>query len=153
MVIDKIKKRSMPKPEIKDSKVDIPVGKWVKCSKCNEILYKDFLHENFSVCPNCNYHFRLSSRRRIWQIVDDGTFNAFDYNISTVNPLKMEDYAVKLKGFKERTGIDEAVICGTRRNRRQRSCFMRYGWKLFDGKHGNCCWRKDNIFNGKSNRT
>ncbi len=113
MIIDKIKKRSMPKPEIKDSKIDIPVGKWVKCNKCGEILYKEFLHENYSVCPNCNYHFRLSSRRRIWQIIDDGTFEAFDLKISTVNPLNMDDYITKLKGLKERTGIDDAIVCGT----------------------------------------
>ncbi len=113
MVIDKIKKRNMPKPEIKDSKVDIPVGKWVKCNNCGEILYKEFLHENYSVCPNCNYHFRLSSRRRIWQIIDDGTFEPFDLKIATVNPLNMDDYMVKLKGLKERTGIDDAVVCGT----------------------------------------
>lgn len=113
MIIDKIKKRNMPTPEVKDSKVDIPVGQWVKCSKCGEILYKDFLHENFSVCPTCNYHFRLSSRRRIWQIIDDGTFCPFDLKIATVNPLNMDDYMNKLKGLKERTGIDDAVVCGT----------------------------------------
>lgn len=113
MIIDKIKKRNMPTPEVKDSKVDIPVGKWVKCSKCGEILYKDFLHENFSVCPTCNYHFRLSSRRRIWQIIDDETFCPFDLKIATVNPLNMDDYMNKLKGLKERTGIDDAVVCGT----------------------------------------
>lgn len=113
MIIDKIKKRSMPKPEIKDSKADIPIGKWVKCSKCNEILYKEFLHENFSVCPNCNYHFRLSSRRRIWQTIDYGTFCPFDLNISTVNPLEMSEYMTKLQGLRERTGIDDAVVCGT----------------------------------------
>lgn len=113
MVIDKIKKRNMKVPEVKDSKVDIPVGKWVKCSKCGEILYKDFLHENFSVCPTCKYHFRLSSRRRIWQIIDEGTFCPFDLKISTSNPLNMDDYMNKLKGLKERTGIDDAVVCGT----------------------------------------
>jgi acetyl-CoA carboxylase carboxyl transferase subunit beta len=113
MIIDKLKKRSMPKPEIKDSKIDIPVGKWVKCTKCGEIIYKEFLHENLSICPTCNYHFRLSGRRRIWQVIDEGTFKPFEIKIDTVNPLQMEEYTAKLKTLRKINGIDDAIVCGT----------------------------------------
>ena len=68
-------------------KPDIPVGKWVKCDKCKEILYKETLRENLSVCPNCKNHFRLSSRRRIAQIIDEDTFEEFDLKISNTNPI------------------------------------------------------------------
>ena len=116
MVIDKIKKRIEYDNEEEDKKnehrSDIPVGKWVKCSKCKEILYKDDLHKNYSVCPNCGNHFRLSSRRRIEQIIDEGTFQEFDLKIKTDNPLNMEDYVKKLDNLKEKTGLDEAVKCG-----------------------------------------
>ncbi len=104
MIVDKIKKR-----EIKDLRptnpVDIPVGKWVKCDKCKEILYKDAVRENFSVCPNCGHHFRLSSRRRIEQIADAGSFEEFDLKLNTVNPLNMEEYAKKLAGLREKTRL------------------------------------------------
>lgn len=113
MVIDKIKNRSSLNKENQENKVDIPVGKWVKCEKCGEILYKDDLHKNYSVCPNCNKHFRLSSRRRIKQVVDEGTFEPFELNLKTSNPLNMDEYIKKLETLKEKTGIDEAVICGT----------------------------------------
>ena len=117
MVIDKIKKRiEYDNDENEDRKnehrSDIPVGKWVKCSKCKEILYKDDLHKNYSVCPNCGNHFRLSSRRRIDQIIDEGTFQEFDLQIKTDNPLEMDDYIKKLDSLKEKTGLDEAVKCG-----------------------------------------
>lgn len=113
MIIDKLKKRSSEEDKEPKSKADIPVGKWVKCDKCGEILYKEKLHENFSVCPLCNYHFRLSARRRIWQITDENTFEPFkELNIKTVNPLEMNEYMDKLKVLKEKTGIDEAVVCG-----------------------------------------
>ena len=113
MIVDKIKKRGIVEDSKDYSKADIPVGKWVKCEKCGEIIYKETLHENYSVCPNCNNHFRLSSRRRIKQIVDEGTFKPFEeLNIKTVDPLKLEGYIAKLEGLKEKTGIDEAVICG-----------------------------------------
>lgn len=113
MVIDKIKNRSSLNKENQENKVDIPVGKWVKCEKCGEILYKDDLHKNYSVCPNCNKHFRLSSRRRIKQVIDEGTFEPFELNLKTSNPLNMDEYIKKLETLKEKTGIDEAVICGT----------------------------------------
>ncbi len=111
MIIDKLKKRN--KVDNKENKVDIPVGKWVKCDKCSEILYKDTLHENFSVCTNCGNHFRLSARRRIKQIVDEGPFNSFEIDIKTVDPLKIDGYLEKIEGLKTKTGIDEAVVCGT----------------------------------------
>lgn len=113
MVIDKIKKREEPEENKNYSKPDIPVGKWIKCEKCKEILYKEIVRENYSVCPNCGNHFRLSSRRRIAQVVDDGTFKEFNINIETVNPLEMDSYIKKMETIREKTGIDEAVKCGT----------------------------------------
>lgn len=128
MIIDKLKKRNNTvKTEI--NKGDIPVGKWVKCDKCLEIIYKDTLHNNYSVCPSCGNHFRLSSRRRISQITDEGSFKAFEeLNIKTVNPLSLEGYMEKLENLKEKTGIDEAVLCGIRKNKFRRSSYLCYGW-------------------------
>ena len=77
MVIDKIKKVNNSqdeKPHKNTKAADMLVGKWVKCDACKEILYKDDVHKNFSVCPNCGKHFRISARRRIKQIIDEGTF-------------------------------------------------------------------------------
>lgn len=114
MVIDKIKKRIEYEDDgtEKEHRSDIPVGMWVKCSNCKEILYKDDLHKNYSICPNCGNHFRLSSRRRVDQIIDKGTFEEFDLKITTDNPLHMDDYVKKLETLKEKTGLDEAVKCG-----------------------------------------
>lgn len=113
MIIDKLRKRPKMESETRsDHKPDIPVGKWVKCHGCKEILYKETVHENFSVCPKCGYHFRLSSRRRIKQIADEGTFEEFKLGIQTVNPLQIEEYEKKLEMLREKTGLDEAVTCG-----------------------------------------
>lgn len=114
MVIDKLKKRKKDGADSSNSNVDIPVGQWVKCDRCNEIIYKENLHDNLSVCTNCGNHFRLSSRRRIKQIIDEDTFKPFEeLSIQTVNPIEVEGYMSKLESLKEKTGIDEAVVCGT----------------------------------------
>lgn len=112
MVIDKIKKREKSDDE-EIAKGDIPIGKWVKCDKCKEIIYKETLHQNYSVCPNCDNHFRLSSRRRVAQIIDEGTFLEFDLKLKDSNPLNLDEYTKKLEVLRDKTGIDEAVKCGT----------------------------------------
>lgn len=111
MIVDKIKKRETK--NIKPSnKVDIQVGKWIKCDNCKEILYRDNVKENCSICPLCGHYFRMSSRKRIEQIVDEGTFEEFNLNIDTVNPLQLEEYENKISGLREKTGLTEAVKCG-----------------------------------------
>lgn len=112
MIVDKIKKRESP-PQNKKNRVDIPIGKWVKCDKCKEILYKDTVRENLSICPNCGHYFRMHINKRLELIADAGTYKRFDLNIETNNPLELEDYPKKIKVLKEKTGLDEAVAAGT----------------------------------------
>lgn len=111
MIVDKIKKRET-KNVRPSNKVDIPVGKWIKCEGCKEILYKENVKENNSICPLCGYSFRLSSRRRVEQIIDKDTFEEFKLNIDTVNPLDLEEYVHKISALREKTKLEEAVKCG-----------------------------------------
>ncbi|MGN1012500.1 MAG: acetyl-CoA carboxylase, carboxyltransferase subunit beta [Clostridia bacterium] len=97
---------------IEIKKADIPVGKWIKCPSCKEILYKEDVKNNLSICPKCQNYFRLSSRRRIEQVVDSGTFEEFELNIDTKNPLDMPEYVQKIEGLRQKTGLKEAVKCG-----------------------------------------
>ena len=113
MVVDKIKKRESKNLNNTKSKVDIPVGKWVKCSKCKEILYKETIRENLNICPNCGNYFRMHINRRLESIIDKGTYKRFELNIETNNPLNLEDYPKKLKTLREKTGLEEAIACGT----------------------------------------
>lgn len=114
MVIDKVKKvNEAEKSNVRNEKAaDMMIGKWVKCDACKEIIYKDELHANLSVCPNCGKHFRLSARRRIKQIADEGTFKEIGKDILTKDPLEFKGYMKKVEGLREKTKIDEAVKCG-----------------------------------------
>lgn len=111
MIVDKIKKRDFIEKN-KYSHIDIPVGKWIKCEKCKEIIYKETLRNNLSICPNCGYYFRMHINRRIELILDKDSYENFDLNIETNNPLELEDYAKKLKTLREKTNLKEAVACG-----------------------------------------
>ena len=115
MIIDKLKKVNEKETvRVRNEKAsDRMIGKWVKCDECREIIYKEDLHDNLSVCPNCGKHFRLSARRRIKQIADEGTFKEIGENILTKDPLNFEGYLKKVESLKEKTKIEEAVKCGT----------------------------------------
>ena len=114
MVIDKIKKINPKEPDQKNERAsDMLVGKWVKCNNCKEILYKEELKNNYSICPNCGQYFRLSARRRIKQIIDEGTFNEINENMQTSDLLKFEGYKEKIQTLQEKTKIQEAIQTGT----------------------------------------
>ena len=116
MVVDKIKKRESKNLNNTKSKVDIPVGKWVKCTKCKEILYKEDVRNNLNICPICGAYFRMHINRRLENIIDEGTYKRFNLNIDNVNPLGLEDYPSKLERLRQKTDLEEAVSCGTRKN-------------------------------------
>lgn len=113
MIVDKIKKREVTQAKNKKPSIDIPIGKWVKCDNCKEIIYKEEVRQNLNICPYCGHYFRMHIGKRIELVIDDGTYKRFEFNIETTNPLELEDYPKKLKALKEKTGLEEAVSCGT----------------------------------------
>ena len=114
MVIDQIKKINQVGSEIvkNEEASNMLIGKWVKCDNCKEILYKEEVHENLNVCPNCGKHFRISSRRRIAQIVDEGTFEEMNSDMPIKDPLHFEGYVKKIQALQEKTKLKEAVQTG-----------------------------------------
>lgn len=95
---------------------DIPVvpdGAWVKCNHCGKILYKKILEENYNMCTNCNYYFRLSAYERINLICDKDTFVEFNKYMESKNPMNFPGYEKKIKSNKQTSGLNEAVVTGT----------------------------------------
>jgi acetyl-CoA carboxylase carboxyl transferase subunit beta len=96
----------------KEQKPNIPTGLWVKCESCGNVLYKNDLEENKKVCLQCNHHFRLSAGERLSIIVDAESFQEFDRNMTSKNPLGFEGYDKKLTQAAVNSGIREAVVTG-----------------------------------------
>lgn len=98
-----------------DDNSDIPIvpdGAWIKCNHCGKILYKKNLEENYKMCPNCNYYFRLNAYERVNLICDKDTFFEFNRCLESNNPMNFPGYDNKLKINKENSNINEAVITG-----------------------------------------
>lgn len=104
-------------PEKSDRrKVTVPEGLWIKCNNCGEIIYSKEIDRNLKVCPKCEYHFRITARERIDLLVDPGTFQEFDSQIHSEDPLQFKDsqkYRDRVKAAVKKTGLSDAVISGT----------------------------------------
>lgn len=76
----------------------VPEGLWSKCEKCQSILYRSELERNLEVCPKCDYHMRLSARRRLSYFLDPQSSIEIGSEIGPVDKLKFKD----LKKYKDR---------------------------------------------------
>ncbi len=100
------------KVEKKGLKKDIPNGVWMKCTSCGEILYKKETVKNLMVCSKCDFHFRVDSAFYRKLLLDEDTFEAFDENIKTSDPLQFKGYKKKIEEAKRETFLNEAIITG-----------------------------------------
>jgi acetyl-CoA carboxylase carboxyl transferase subunit beta len=95
------------------TKKGVPEGLWSKCDKCGAILYRSELERNLEVCPKCEYHMRISARKRLEYFLDEGTQVEIGADVGPVDKLKFRD----LKKYKDRittaqkdTGEKEALL-------------------------------------------
>lgn len=94
-------------------KSKIPDDLFFKCPRCRNVIPRDAYKDVNMVCPNCNYHGRLTAQQRISITVDKGSFKEFDGNMLSKNPIDFPDYDDKQDVLREKTGLKDAVITGT----------------------------------------
>ena len=108
--IDKIKAGIGGKKTARDEDL------WVECKKCKEQIYIAELETNLRVCPHCDYHFRLATRQRIHQLMDQDTFKEYDQHLTSADPLKFKDtkkYKDRIKSLAKKGLSNDAVITGS----------------------------------------
>lgn len=93
-------------------KTDIPDGLWMRCEKCDEMIFKKEWEDNLKVCPKCGCYSLMSARERLSSLIDEGTFIETDASISSIDPLQFQGYAESLAKSRKRTGEKEAIIAG-----------------------------------------
>lgn len=100
---------------VRVKKKDIPTGLYTKCPETGEIIYNKELEQNWMVVPKSGYHFPLSARRRISLLIDEGTFEEMDANMTSLDPLNFKgtaSYEEKLAQYQKKTGEKDAVVTG-----------------------------------------
>ena len=119
-------KTEPPSRSNKWSKRGVPEGLWKKCKGCQASIFRKQLEENLNVCPDCGYHDQVSAKKRIEQVLDPGTFEEWDADLVSADPLTFQDkkpYRERLKAEQARTGLSDAAITGTGMIRARRVAF------------------------------
>jgi acetyl-CoA carboxylase carboxyl transferase subunit beta len=87
-------------------------GLWMKCESCRAIVFRKDLEENLFVCPKCQFHFRVSAKKRL-ELLLDGKWTEHDAGMISTDPLKFVDtkpYAKRIKEAQKKLGMNDAVI-------------------------------------------
>ena len=85
----------------------------VTCPKCGCEKTLGEVQSKYMVCPECAHNYRLTARERIDMICDEGSFNEMFSAVKSEDFLEFPKYKEKLSAAEEKTGENEAVICGT----------------------------------------
>ncbi len=96
-------------------KRNIPDGLWKRCEGCKSVVYKKKVEEKHNVCPECNYHFRISTSERIKIILDKDSFEEYWKNMLPADPLNFKDrisYKDRVANEQKKTGLNEAATVG-----------------------------------------
>lgn len=91
----------------------VPEGLWKKCPKCDAVLYRPELENNHDVCPKCNYHMRISARRRLDLFMDDERREEIGSGLVPEDRLKFKDskkYKDRLSAAQKETGEKDALV-------------------------------------------
>ncbi|HSE76716.1 MAG TPA: acetyl-CoA carboxylase, carboxyltransferase subunit beta [Alphaproteobacteria bacterium] len=94
-------------------KADVPENLWDKCPQCAKMIFHRDLEANLRVCPHCGHHMRLSARRRLETLYDDGEYTRIELPKTPTDPLRFRDrkrYADRIKEAREKTGEQDAII-------------------------------------------
>ena len=84
----------------------------VSCEKCDATVSAQEFERALKVCPSCGHHHRLTSRERLDQFVDEGSFEEVDTNLRSVDFMNFPRYTDRLETYKERTGLLADMLSG-----------------------------------------
>lgn len=95
-----------------NGKKDVPEGLMTKCKKCKTIYISKEIEQNLNVCLNCDHHYQQNSWQRINSLFDEDTFEEWDKELISTNPLGFPEYLEKVNKDREKTNLNEAVVTG-----------------------------------------
>ncbi|MHC4114792.1 MAG: acetyl-CoA carboxylase, carboxyltransferase subunit beta [Planctomycetota bacterium] len=95
---------------------EMPDGLWMRCPDCEHMVYTAAVETNLNVCPECHYHFRIPSEKRIKYLVDEGSFQEELGDLTTGDPLEFKfrqtTYKERVKADEKKSGSKEAMRIG-----------------------------------------
>src|SRR5262245_1002565 len=96
--------------EPRREKLEIPADTWEKCEACDHTDLREKFVRNLSVCPNCDYHRRIRAIDYVNILLDDGTIEELESEVSSIDPLGFPEYPQRLKKARASAGDGDAVL-------------------------------------------
>jgi acetyl-CoA carboxylase carboxyl transferase subunit beta len=94
-------------------KDNIPEHLWEKCPACEQMIFHRELETQMRVCPHCGHHMRISARRRLEILFDEGRYQTIELPSVQLDPLKFRDrkrYVDRLREAQAASGLDDAIM-------------------------------------------
>lgn len=130
------------KPPVKREKEEVS-SLWVKCDDCGEIIYKEEISKNLKKCPSCDHYFPMSAKERIELLIDINTFEEYDEEIRSKNPLDFPEYENKLDNARKKKWFRFRTYVWCRGNKWNRSKYCCHGFYIYGWKYGFCSRREN----------
>ncbi len=107
-------------------------GLRIRCQACRAIVWKKDLESNWQVCPKCQHHFKLGSRRRL-ELLLDGPWLEHDALLASTDPLNFADtkpYKARLRDARKKLDMADAILTaeGHLNGRALICCSMEFGF-------------------------
>lgn len=104
---------SVIRTESSQKKTTVPEGLWNKCPRCDAILFNAELEKNFSVCPKCEHHLRISARKRLNMFLDEDGRQEIGAGLKPSDPLKFKDskrYKDRISQAQKQSNENDALV-------------------------------------------
>ncbi len=91
---------------------EIPEGLWVKCPRCQQIIWHKEIERGHRVCPKCGYHFRIRAHDWLHLLLDNGTYQRLFTELKSADPLEFRDrkrYTERLQHMWDTVGTEDAI--------------------------------------------
>ncbi|WP_242344814.1 acetyl-CoA carboxylase, carboxyltransferase subunit beta [Anaeromyxobacter terrae] len=120
-------------------------GIWHKCEGCENVVARAELEREWNVCPSCGQHEALPIRRRFELVLDPGSFEELDADLTPQDPLGFVDakkYRDRLKGTYKNTGLRDAFISGVGSIAGQQVSIGSFAFEFMGGSMGSVVGEK-----------
>lgn len=82
----------------------------VRTHHCPDLWVPDLFGDFAGVCPHCGHHFPMEYRWYLENVFDYHVGKEFNRDLESMNPLRYEQFDLKLDKAKEKTGLKSACI-------------------------------------------
>jgi acetyl-CoA carboxylase carboxyl transferase subunit beta len=120
-------------------------GIWYKCDACGEVVARTEYEKNWNVCPSCGQHDPLPIKRRFELVLDKGSFQELDAELTPQDPLGFSDakkYRDRLKSTYKSSGLRDAFISGVGTIAGQQVSIGSFAFEFMGGSMGSVVGEK-----------